>query len=278
MFNQPEFKRGRNELGSSDIEEPPTDIRELLKSMQHQLQKLDLLQQLTSDVGELKLSVEYNNSLIEVLKADNASLRSDVNKLKRLTEELQQDNTTMANTILDLQCRSMRDNFIVHGLPETPHETYQKSEDLIKVFMSTNLKMHPDEIEAIHFSRVHRLGRPRDDQHRPRPIVAKTTDSKMKYVIMSKGGELRKSKFAISDQFPAEILRRRRLLYPVMAQARKNNKKTRLFIDKLYINGSLFRDRRITDWLSGGDETSPDNNQPATSILTSPEVNNGASG
>ena len=116
--NKPDGKRTRSELVSSDLDESYSDIRESLKAIQQQLQKLNLLEQLTNDVKDLKASVEFNNSLIEVLKADNASLRTDVNNLKRLTDELQHDKVNMTNDILDLQCRSMRDNIIVHGLAE----------------------------------------------------------------------------------------------------------------------------------------------------------------
>ena len=210
--NKTDGKRTGSELVSSDLDESYSDIRESLKAIQQQLQKLNLLEQLTNDVKDLKASVQFNNSLIEVLKADNASLRNDVNNLKRLTDELQHDKVNMTNDILDLQCRSMRDNIIVHGLAEVKNETHQKSEELLKTFLSGNLKMDVNEVEAVHFSRVHRLGKAKADQQRPRPIVAKTIDSKMKYAVMSKGGELKGTNYAISDQFPAEIMRRRRLL------------------------------------------------------------------
>ena len=71
---------------------------------------------------------------------------------------------------------------------------------------------------------------------------------------MSRGKELKNTSYSISDQYPAEIMGRRRLLYPVMAAARKENKNARLFMDKLYIDGNLYRNSNITFWLSGGDE------------------------
>ena len=133
-------KRDRQQLGSSDMEEDQLtvdlhDIRLSIITMKEQLQKLDLLKKLTDDVEELKQSLEFNNFLIEVLKADNASLRVEVNSLKRLTTELQIGKVTMANDMLDLQCRSMRDNIIFHGLPEERKETYQTTERLVKLFM-----------------------------------------------------------------------------------------------------------------------------------------------
>ena len=149
--NKPDGKRTRSELVSSDLDESYSDIRESLKAIQQQLQKLNLLEQLTNDVKDLKASVEFNNSLIEVLKADNASLRTDVNNLKRLTDELKHDKVNMTNDILDLQCRSMRDNIIVHGLAEVKNETHQKSEELLKTFLSGNLKMDVNEVELSTF-------------------------------------------------------------------------------------------------------------------------------
>lgn len=114
--------------------------------------------------------------------------------------------------------------------------------------------MKPEDAGAVRFSRVHRLGRTKtDQQRRPRPIVAKVVDSKMKSAVMSRGKELKGSNYSISDQFPPEIMNRRRLLHPIMAEARKAKKNARLFIDKLYIDGKLYRNPRTTYWLSGGD-------------------------
>ncbi|XP_037115453.1 uncharacterized protein LOC119127540 [Syngnathus acus] len=217
---------------SNPSEKEISDISESITSIKLQLKKLDLLEQLTTDVKELKHSVEFNNSLIEVLKADNSSLRTEVNHLKHLTAELQRDKVNKANSILDLQCRSMRDNIIIHGLTETKDETHRRSEELVKTFLVNELKMKPEDVGAVRFSRVHRLGRTRTDQQRRlRPIVAKVVDSKMKSAVMSRGRELKGSNYSISDQFPPEIMNRWRLLHPIMAEARKAKKTARLFID-----------------------------------------------
>ncbi|KAJ8342030.1 hypothetical protein SKAU_G00319580 [Synaphobranchus kaupii] len=221
----PDNKRNRDQLSSSDMEDTVGPLREIhasLSSIKQQLQKLDLLEKLTIEVEELKHSVEFNNSLIEVLKADNASLRIEVNGLKRQTVEFHEEKVRMANDILDLQCRSMRDNIIIHGVPEKDDETYLKTEEVVKSFLKDELKMRASEAEAIRFSRVHRIGKAKVGQQRSRPIVAKVIDSKMKSSVMAKGRELKGSNYSINDQFPFEILRRRRLLYPIMTEARKS--------------------------------------------------------
>ena len=75
-------------------------------------------------------------------------------------------------------------------------------------------------MEAIRFSRVHRIGQTKAGKQSCRCVVAKFTDSKLKLAVMVKGRELKGSNFSISDQFPPEILRRRRLLSPIMIEAR----------------------------------------------------------
>lgn len=109
-------------------------------------------------------------------------------------------------------------------------------------------------INQKNFSRVHRLGKARNNHQRRRPIVARVFDSKMKAAVMSKGRELKKSSFSISDQFPAEIMRRQRLLYPAVVEARKSKWNARLSVDKFCIDGKLYRNSRITYWLSGGND------------------------
>lgn len=86
-------------------------------------------------------------------------------------------------------------------------------------------------------------------------MVAKVLNTKMKIFIMERRTERRGTNFSISDQFPPEILKRRRILHPIMTEARKSNGRIHLVIDKLYINGKLYVNPDTTYWLGGGDNT-----------------------
>uniref|UniRef100_A0AAV2JFR5 Transposase n=1 Tax=Knipowitschia caucasica TaxID=637954 RepID=A0AAV2JFR5_KNICA len=114
--------------------------------------------------------------------------------------------------------------------------------------------MDENTAQGIHLARAHRLGQQREGASRSRPIVAKLLDPRHKAVIMGKGRELKGTKLAISDQFPQEIMRRRRLLQPILAEARTAGKRSRLSIDKLYIDGTLYRNSKITYWLTGSND------------------------
>lgn len=122
----------------------------------------------------------------------------------------------------------------------------------MKSLMKENLKMDKREVKAIHFSRAHHIGHAHASRQKSRPIVAEVLDTKMKMSIMRRGKELRDTNFSISDQYPPEILRRRRLLHRTMTEAWKN------VIDKLYIVRKLCSNLLtylipVTYWLGGGE-------------------------
>lgn len=99
-MSKPDTKRTRSEMASSDLDDSILlDIHKSLTSIKAQLKKLDLLDKLANNVDDLKQSVEFNSCLIETLKADNTSLRSEVNTLKRLTNDLLADNDMLSNDI-----------------------------------------------------------------------------------------------------------------------------------------------------------------------------------
>lgn len=110
--------------------------------------------------------------------------------------------------------------------------------------MQTQLKIPPYNIT---FHRVHRFGTASNKKHRP--LVAKLEHFQQKLLVKSKGKELKGTNFGINDQYPKEINERRKILYPIMKEYRTKNIHTSLVVDRLYINGQLFRDSKITQWL-----------------------------
>ncbi|KAK0155523.1 hypothetical protein N1851_002112 [Merluccius polli] len=136
----------------------------------------------------------------------------------------------------------MRDNLLFSDIPE---QTPDNPKYLIKQFMVTHLKIPADSVQNITFHRVHR----KHSDRGPRPIIAKFEHFEQKELVKSKGRELKGKPFGLNDQFPREINERRKILYPILKENRNNNKRTALVVDKLYIDGQLFRNTKITPWL-----------------------------
>ncbi len=138
----------------------------------------------------------------------------------------------------------MQDNLIFSGIPENAPEN---PETLVKNFMISTLKIPTDSVNNIIFHRVHQLGP--WGGNRPRPIIAKFEHFKQKVLVKSKGQELKGMTFGMSNQFPREINKRRKILYPILKDGRQKGKRISLIVDKLYIDGQLFRDTNINPWL-----------------------------
>ncbi|CAC5423871.1 unnamed protein product [Mytilus coruscus] len=87
--------------------------------------------------------------------------------------------------------------------------------------------------------KVHRFGK--RDRRGNRPILAKFISTKDKEIVLKNGFKLKGTNFGVQEQFPKEIEQKRKTLYPVAKQARREKRKVLLVRDKLYIDGKLFK-------------------------------------
>jgi hypothetical protein len=76
-----------------------------------------------------------------------------------------------------------------------------------------------------------------------RPIVVRFKDKESKFMLKQqlRKVNLRNSPFNVSDQFPQEVMDRRRALIPEMIKARGAGKRAVLVRDKLFIDNKLFK-------------------------------------
>lgn len=238
--NPSKRKKADSSTDTQDLE--VTDIQvSVLESIN---KKLDILSLLHQEIKDLKASLEFTHQQIEDLQRDNTELRSTLTAVTSEVNTLKKENKTLRETVLDIQSRSMRDNLIFSGIPES---TPDNPETLVKNFMVSALKIPAETVKNITFHRVHRLGPRGGNRHRP--IIAKFEHFQQKVLVRSKGRELKGTSFGMNDQFPREINERRKVLYPIMKEHRQKGKRTALVVDKLYIDGQLFREPSITTWL-----------------------------
>lgn len=206
--------------------------------------KLDMLVSMHEEFSDMRKSLEFAHCQIESLQNSNRDLQTSVATLTQQMQNVTAENKHMKETILDIQARSMRDNLIFSGIPEAETDNPELS---IQHFMQNQLKLSPDVINKITFHRVHRLGKLQE--RKPRPIIAKFEHYQHKELLKSKGKLLKDTSFGMNDQYPREINERRKTLYPILKEQRRNNIRAVLAVDKLYINGQLFRSPDITPWL-----------------------------
>jgi hypothetical protein len=91
----------------------------------------------------------------------------------------------------------------------------------------------------IEFENVHRFKTRSGDNRRP-PIVARFLYHSDLRFVLKNANKLRGKPFGIREQFPFEIEQRRRILYPIIKDAKRTNQQVTLVRDRLYINNELY--------------------------------------
>ncbi len=203
--------------------------------------RLSLVEILHREFKSLRESLEFSQQQVKTLTAENASLRDSVKSLTKNVTHLSEENKKIKETVIDLQARSMRDNLVFSGITESAEED---PEATVKTFIKTYLKLPEDTVENICFERVHRMGAKKPGAPRPHPIGAKFGYFKQKEQVKSRGRELKGTDFSVNDQFPKEILERRKILYPIQRSLIQKGSRAVIAVD-----GQLYRNFTTTPWL-----------------------------
>ena len=105
-------------------------------------------------------------------------------------------------------------------------------------FLNTELQLN----YRISFGNLHRFGKP--GLNGVRPIVARFVYRAELEHVLQNAYKLKGKPYGISEQFPKEIEDKRKMLYPIMKQAKKDGKRVKLVRDKLFIDGQSYNPQK----------------------------------
>ena len=255
---------GQNELASM-IMNMNNDFSKRLTMIENSLSKLGNIENEVSlvraDVSRLKTdNVDINRRILETEIScqtisgcyDDVKKRTDTNNEK--ISVLEQDNRYLSNQLaeansnynnlkegyLELQSRTMQENLLFFGIPETEKQNMtnqtapitqnenevpndrdehsfgdreinqpENTEEALRNFIANDLPTQVSIMASgIRFDRVHRLGARKRGMRNPRPIVAKFERYSDRELIRKAGMDLNSnpnSKFKVREQFPREI-------------------------------------------------------------------------
>lgn len=151
------------------------------------------------ELKSLKESLEFSQEQISELVKDNAELKGKMELMEARVDTTETENKKLKESLLNVKCRSMRDNIVFAGIPEVEGKD---CETVIREFMSEQLNMPSEIVQGITFSLVHKMGRASKD--RPHAIVACFEHYQQKELDKGRGRELRNTNFGMNDQFPPE--------------------------------------------------------------------------
>ncbi|CAG2247197.1 unnamed protein product [Mytilus edulis] len=195
----------------------------------------------TKRVVEIEQSLEFLNTKYETSKQEHDTVKKDIKEIKQCYTDVSSNITHFCTDLedlkerhIDLQTRSMRENLVFSGIPQTnPEEESEETEQILINFMKTSLKIE----SPVEFQRAHRFGK---SDKNMRPIVCRFKTFKDREIVRKSAKELKGTKYGISEQYPKEINDRRKVLWPYFKEAKHQRKKAYLKRDKLFIDGTEF--------------------------------------
>jgi hypothetical protein len=125
-----------------------------------------------------------------------------------------------------------KNNIILHGIKETEQSYTQLMEIVVSTLDEVSEKAGKDKWDKWEVSSAQRLGR--KTNNKIRPLLITITLAWRKWEILSNNKHFKSGTYA-TDDFPKEVLEKRKELKKEMQEATKNGKIAKLRYDKLII-------------------------------------------
>lgn len=210
-------------------------IQQSMDSLKSRMENVDKkISTVEGKIRDLEESRDFDSNMLSDINKRQQEIDSLVKKMQKLESDQQQREKELTAEVLDLKSRSMRDNLLFHRIPEERDENC--TETLLQ-FMEEKLHI-TNARDEIKLHRAHRIGTYKSDK--TRPIVAKFVLYTDRERVRKSSKELQGTPYGISEQYPKEIMDRRRQLVPIMLKARQEQKEAFLRGDKLYIDRKLY--------------------------------------
>ena len=201
------------------------------------------LTELEEENRKLKEASEFTANEISNLKttsvytfANMDATTSELNDLKEEVEILKRCN-------IKLKAYTRRENWKIFGIKESAGEPNEKTEELVRTMLTEKMKIPSDCVDDIRFERVHRMTTRQDrvNSTKPRGIIVKFSFYQDKEYVWSFVRNLKDSGIGIANNFPREIDKIHEKLYPVLKSAKRAKQRAYFKVDKLIINGQVYR-------------------------------------
>ena len=176
-------------------------IQNSIKGINTRMDRLDQkVKNIEGKVRDLEESRNFDTNTFTELSKKQDEMNSLLAKMKQFETDQKEKEQKTQDQLIDLKCRSMRDNLVFYQLPE---ERGENCEEKILIFIERELKIEGACTE-IRLHRAHRLGAYRHGY--TRPIVAKFAFYPDRERVRKSSKNLKGTQYGISEQFPKEII------------------------------------------------------------------------
>jgi uncharacterized protein YoxC len=222
------------------------DVAKIMNSLE---QVQEDIKTLRTDFNVVKESMSNVNATNESIQKDTKKIYDKLNAIDQSLYDKDKKYNELLRTVNSLNERlnklesySRRDNLLFNGIQEAPSGTKESVDDCawkVREVLENHLGI--ENAKQMRFVRCHRVGTPPSTRAgpgspgRPRAIICKFHWYGDRQLVWQSKNKLKGTKIIIQEDFPKEILDRRKLLLPIMYAARKQNLTSYLAVDKLHV-------------------------------------------
>ncbi|XP_052268783.1 uncharacterized protein LOC127870167 [Dreissena polymorpha] len=220
-----------------------------LTSVENKLQCLDKMDQrmavLEKDMQTLWLALEDRGKTVDerVSKLEHSAEGADIAAvhISSRIDDRERERDSLREDLTYMKSQSMRNNLIFTGVPEVESESPDTTESILRKHLTDALKIERETVASIKFEKVHRSPG-EQTRGRARSLIAKFAFFKDKKSVRREWKQLTGTNCNVFEQFPPEVVAKRRKLLPKMKEARSNGKRSWISYDTLYVDGRPVRD------------------------------------
>lgn len=214
----------------SNYESLKDQINKDRKSVKKQIEdmRVQIEASINKKMEDISEEFEENSRAIKDLENSNKELREQNDILKVKLESLTHSLNDQAEKINKLDSYSRRENLIFHGIWQSDQENCEARVKNVIDKMGVNG-------QDMKFDRCHRL-----TGYRPQPIIVRFNWYQDRMQVFSAKSKLANTKISISEDFPSDVIEKRRALYPIMKSARDSKRYAAIRGDKLVIGNDVY--------------------------------------
>ena len=185
-------------------------------------------------------SGEREKHTLTGLKTTQVYMGANMDKNAEDFHSLEKKGLMLKRRNIRLEAYTRRESIKIFNMKEDEAARDVNTESLVRDMLRDKMKIPEEDVESIRFERVHRIAS-RKPSSKPRPIIAKFSFYQDKEFVWSFVKNLKGSAIGIANDFPKEIDEIHQKLYPVLKMAKQAKQSAYFKVDKLIINGQVYR-------------------------------------
>ena len=195
---------------------------------------------LESKITDIEKSRDFDSNSLDAIRKKQTDMETMLSQLQKKQNERSEADTRVQSSLTEMKCLEMKNNLLFFKISEELDQADREIEQCvpkIQRIMEENMGIE-NARHSIGIKRALRLGR--YDAAKTRPILVEFQTFNDRETVRKSSPKLKDTDYGVSQQFPRDVVLKRRKLLPILKNARSEKKRAYLSFDKLYIDGELY--------------------------------------